>query len=281
MIEHYLTSYRRVLVLTLMMSTMLIGCASKREVRARKKPENKKVSELLRSMKEKRFLPEYLSMRAGVTVETGGKESSFKANIRMRRDSAVWISISAFGYEAARILATKDSVWVMNRSDRTYQKSDFNLLAEKMDLSLEFNAFQQILLGNDIGLDSLDKVKRSHDKDFYVLSSVSKRKLKKVHERPEKMDSDIYVSNKIDPESFRPVMISLFDLITNQSVSLKFSNFEPVMQTTVARSLMATIVARRLVEVKVEITRLEPKESLSFPFTIPSKYTYEESGKRP
>src|SRR5918993_935414 len=51
-----------------------------------------------------------------------GKKSDFNANIRLIKDSVMWISINALlGIEAFRVLITPDSVKVMNKVDKVIQ----------------------------------------------------------------------------------------------------------------------------------------------------------------
>ena len=58
-------------------------------------------------------------MNGELITENG--EIGFTGSIRMRRDSLVWLSASAFlGVENIRTLVTHDSVFLLNRMEQTY-----------------------------------------------------------------------------------------------------------------------------------------------------------------
>lgn len=58
-------------------------------------------------------------MNGELNVENGTVD--FTGTLRMRRDSAVWVSVSALmGMESIRTLVTQDSVILVNRMNQTY-----------------------------------------------------------------------------------------------------------------------------------------------------------------
>ena len=78
-----------------------------------------------------------------VTLTSNLSTFTFNGTLRMRRDSAVWISASAMmGMESLRTLITQDSVIMVNRMDQTYLAEPLQLVAEKMHLPAT------LLLGN-------------------------------------------------------------------------------------------------------------------------------------
>ncbi|RYY31568.1 MAG: DUF4292 domain-containing protein, partial [Chitinophagaceae bacterium] len=84
-----------------------------------------------------------------------GKKSDFNANIRLYKDSALWISINALlGIEAFRVLITPDSVKVLNKVDKIIQLRSVSYLKEVARIPFTFNDLQDLLIGNPIYLDS-------------------------------------------------------------------------------------------------------------------------------
>ena len=62
-----------------------------------------------------------------VSVDNNGKKNSYKGVMKIQRDSAIWISMTApLGIEVARILITQDSVKFIDRYHKEYFKGDFN-----------------------------------------------------------------------------------------------------------------------------------------------------------
>lgn len=84
-----------------------------------------------------------------VTLASHPSPLTFNGTLRMRRDSAVWISASAMmGMESLRALITQDSVIMVNRMDQTYLAEPLQLVAEKMHLPATLQETQALLLGN-------------------------------------------------------------------------------------------------------------------------------------
>jgi hypothetical protein len=66
---------------------------------------------------------------------TDGKGHDVNANVRMYKDSAIWISVNAIlGIEAIRLLVTKDSVKLVNKLEKTYAARGISFLQEATSL---------------------------------------------------------------------------------------------------------------------------------------------------
>ena len=78
----------------------------------------------------------------------GSDEWAFTGNIRMRRDSTIWISVSAFlGMESIRALVTQDSVVLVNRMNQTYLAEPMSNLVQTLQIP-SLQETQALLLGD-------------------------------------------------------------------------------------------------------------------------------------
>lgn len=263
------------IALSVWVSTILVGCKSNAPILPRLTPDNnKKTSQLLSKVHENSFRPRTVSFKASATFVSGDKTNSFKLTARIQPDSVIWLSISAYGYEAVRVLARPDSLFFMNRPDKKYFAGDYSYVNQRMNVELDFQVLQSLLLANSIGLEEMEKVRRYNDKNYYVLSSVNKRKLKKAREKDKSIrtDDDLVFSNWIDPELFRIAKVVMLDLRYNQSVSVAYSDFREVKGFRVPYQMETTIASSQYAELKAEYSRFEVNESLSYPFKVSSKY---------
>lgn len=90
--------------------------------------------------------PEYLNIKARISIREDGDETSFSATIRSKKDSLIWISAQAvLGIEAVRLLLTRDSVFLLNKLDKTYSVYDRTFAREKLGIDLDLTILQQIL----------------------------------------------------------------------------------------------------------------------------------------
>ncbi len=71
---------------------------------------------------------------------------SFK--LRMRRDSVIWIRVSKFGFEIARISISRDSFTLINRLRQECVKGPVRAFARKLThLPIDYNFLQNLIMG--------------------------------------------------------------------------------------------------------------------------------------
>lgn len=76
------------------------------------------------------------------------KNYPVNAQLRMKKDSVIWISISAIlGLEALRVQLTPDSVKLINRLSSSYFIGDMSALAQRYNIPLSYQEIQDALLG--------------------------------------------------------------------------------------------------------------------------------------
>lgn len=121
------------------------------------KLKNKSSRFLLKKLASHKIEAEWFSAKARITYKDDNETRKLNANIRMRKDSVIWMNIKKLGVEAARILITTDSVYVINRQAKTYTIRDFSHIDEELGLLIgdqtgqtAFQALQDLLLGNPI-----------------------------------------------------------------------------------------------------------------------------------
>lgn len=92
---------------------------------------------------------DYLTSSSKIRYRNDGENVSATANIRIKKDSVIWISVTpGFGIEAARGLITRDSVSFINRLDKEYSTYSFAELSNKFNFDLNYDLLQAVLLGD-------------------------------------------------------------------------------------------------------------------------------------
>ena len=91
---------------------------------------------------------QWMTAKMSGVLGMGSEEFSFTGNLRMRRDSTIWMSISAFmGMESIRTLITQDSVMLVNRMNQTYMVEPTSIMAQTMQAP-SLQEIQAMLLGD-------------------------------------------------------------------------------------------------------------------------------------
>ena len=95
-------------------------------------------------------------MTANLDIQAEGNGMSFdnlSGQLRMRNDSIVWLSVTAtMGVEVLRAKVSNDSVWVLNRMEKTYLAEPLDSLCAKVGMPLSLPLVQTMLLDNNEGV---------------------------------------------------------------------------------------------------------------------------------
>lgn len=263
---------------------------------------------MFRELKNNELQFDWLSLKAEARATIDENSNAFKVNIRIRKDSLIWISASSLlGVEAARAEITPDSIKLMDKINSTYYLGDMDSLAEKFDVDADFETLQSLLVGNSIDLKDSTNLKISVQKGDYLLSTFKKRKLRRLirkneklekkseklekksnHSDPEKQDRFEKKSDKIEREdekydmilqslwidagNFKITKISINDLKTNYTLTGDYSNFSPVENQQIAHGASFYSESKKNMKLDLEYTKITLNIPQSVPFNIPDKY---------
>ncbi len=136
-------------LLAILAAFILQSCASGRKAAA-DKLRTRDADYLMSEMAQRQVEPEWMSARARIKYDDGYMNVGGTANILLRKDSLVWVSVRKLGFEVARAMITPDSVYVIDRLNNEYLVEDLEYLAEEYKVPADFDALQAIFLGNPV-----------------------------------------------------------------------------------------------------------------------------------
>lgn len=260
--------------LVFLLPICLVSCGGSKNI-VNQPIEGNNAEFILSEMNNSELNFETFSAKSAVTITKEEKVTSFKANLRIRTDSAIWISITPiFGIEMARVLITEDSVKVLDRLNKEYFTGDFDYINNKFNLDLEFSMLQSLLVGNMVKFEKEENLRFARDKNLYYLGNLKKRKAKKVEDNPQKITrkSEELISIWIDPFSYKLTEVILTDLSADKFVQGKYSEYQQIEEQLVPRQLNFTIQSENTSSIHIDYSRIDLNEDINFPFNISSKY---------
>ena len=97
---------------------------------------------------------EWLTANVDIQAEYNGLSfNDLSGQIRMRKDSIVWLSVSAIlGAEVLRAKVSFDSVWIVNRMEQSYMVEPLDTLSAQLGMPLSLSLVQTLLLDNNEGV---------------------------------------------------------------------------------------------------------------------------------
>jgi len=204
---------------------------------------------------------DYLSAKAKISFEDGAKNISGVANIRMRKDSVLWISLSpGFGVEVVRAMVTIDSAFVIDKINKKFLSFSFESLSKKFDFDLNFNLIQSVILGNLIYPYKRERLVKENE----------------VYTCNQQVDQ-FQFENIIGASTMKLEKLKVNDANTQNSISVTYSDFQRVQEQVLPFLIKTQFDYAKQdkspTKMGIEFKQSEiEKKPLKFPFNVPSKY---------
>jgi hypothetical protein len=205
---------------------------------------------------------EYLHGKARLNFRDNTKEREVKANIRIRKDSVIWMTFSVIGVQGGKALINKDSITIVSTVDKEYYVFDYPELSRRFNFKIDFQVIQSAMLGN------LVMAKGASDEI----------NVEEKYNRLNQKQGSITIKNLINKESKKLELVELSETSTGNMIRLDYSDFQPVGDKLfpfkgVIELLYKTQkgVVNNTIVFEYSKAEVGDKE-LRFPFNIPKRY---------
>lgn len=111
-------------------------------------PETLVTQDLWRAIGEQNIEYTWYAAKADIQVKTEDFTMGGNADIRIRKDSIIFMSIRKFGLELARVKVTPDSIFALNRLQAQYLVLPIDSLRALYEVPFDFSELQEVLVGN-------------------------------------------------------------------------------------------------------------------------------------
>lgn len=254
---------------------MLMGCKTQRTII--KDPIREEGAEyLISQLKKNEARFEALTARFSATMVQDNKDrTSFSGQMRIKRDSLIWMSISpALGIEAVRLVISQDSIFLLNRINKTYLKTDFSFINGVINAALDYDMLQAFLIGNDFAFYEIGKFRASIDGMQYRLTTSNRNKIKKYIREHQDITTIPLQTIWLDPGTFKISHVSVKELeVEGRKLNAYYSGFEVVNNTLFPTKIKIDVSAEKKMDLDLEYSRIDFDADQTFPFKIPSSYT--------
>lgn len=205
----------------------------------------------------------YNSFSAKIKVDyadkASGKEQGATAFLRLRKDSLLWVSLTgALGVEGFRALIRPDSVFLLDKLEKTISRRSIASLQELTGLPLDFTALQDLIMGNPVYFsDSIV----SYETNGNVVSLLSAGGFFKHLLSIDTTGKTILQSKIDDVEESR-----------NRTCFIQFADYLPAQGVQFSTRRDITVTEKSSLNIKLEYKQYSFDEVLTFPFSIPKSY---------
>jgi hypothetical protein len=183
----------------------------------------------------------------------------FNAFVRMKKDSAIWISIiAALNIEAFRVMITPDSLVIMDKLNRTIQKKTLAYLQEITKVPFDYHTLEDLIIGNPIYLDKTI-VAYADQGEKLSLSTVGEA-FKHIL-TVSKNDLSILFS-KLDD----------VDVTRSRTANLSYAEYKMSGTWMFSEMRNISLSEKTKLDVLLDFKQVEFDKALTFPFSIPKNY---------
>ncbi len=233
--------------LFILLVPVLFSCKSKEVIVTQEPLKERSQAFLIRHIDKNKFDFEWLGMKLDAEFTNGDDQQGFKATVRMRKDSAVSVSVSpALGIEVLRLIVDKDSLKMVSDipGDRYVFLGSVDQLSDLAKIDLDLSTLQDLLIGNPIGLSREEGKMKSgielQDVEYYTLVSRLSRRVRRATESQDslsnhegrriskRLEDNDWISSKfwIESNNYKIVKCELTDIRTRRMVQINYSDFD-------------------------------------------------------
>lgn len=183
----------------------------------------------------------------------------FNAFLRMKKDSAIWVSIiAALNIEAFRVIITPDSITIIDKLSRTVQRKPLSYLQAITQVPFDYSTLEDLIIGNPI---YLDRTIVSYTDQDEKISLATIGKSFKHYLTVGKNDLHLLFS-KLDD----------VDLSRSRTASLAYASYLPVGKWMFASTRNISLSEKNKLDILLDFKQVEFDKPIAFPFSIPKNY---------
>lgn len=231
-------------------------------------------AELWQALDGSRLQFQTFSARADLDIEDASGKSSATAVLRMHRDSLIWVSLRKAGLEGARLLITRDSLHILDRTGKAYYPLAFAGLRTQYGVDLSFAALQDLIAGNALVREPLDW-SAGIDDGKLLLSGEDGGRAYRFWQRPSDLKLAALSLQELSAHpGQQPGHTPLPGSSQALGLTMKLEGYEPLDDQVFAAFRLLTLQGQNPASLQVHFSKMALNEpELSFSFTVNPGYT--------
>lgn len=194
---------------------ILSACHKKKIIKTINAPDyhpevSKRQTRKLIKAKEADFT--FLNCKSKIEFSDGVDNFNASANIRVKKDSIIWVSITAtLGIEAVRCLITTDSVYIINKLQKEYYCYSYQSLKKRLNFDINYNLIQSVLYGNT----PFKVIEQDSSYDCIDTSYTNTKQIR----------GDIQIQNYIKNNTLKLHKLDIGNIATSDKISITYDDF--------------------------------------------------------
>jgi hypothetical protein len=200
-----------------------------------------------------------LYIKSNVRYDNGKQSQNVTAEIKIKKDEQILVSIRFLGITMAKALITPKSVSYYEKINGSYFEGDFSLLSQWLGTDLNYDKVQNMLLGRAVDDLRMGKYAESIVDQTIQLEDVLDSKMKKSFF----FDANTYLLKNQEIEQTS----------ASRKIQIGYSNHTTYKEGTLPLSILInSLQVKGNTEINLEYNTVTFNEELSFPYAVPNDY---------
>lgn len=232
--------------------------------------------EILKNLEDHNKKAENYSIKYNAKVRFLNKKHTLNGLIRIKTDSLIWISIGpSLGVELMRIVATKDSLKYINKTNNTYYIGNYDYLKNITKLNINYEILESIMISQLFVYNSDADVRQelqysSIDSNLYVLRNY-KEKMRDYLKTD--INSDFTQRVYIEPGTFQIQKVIVKDKKVNRNLTLDYRNYKEIDGYMVPEEITFNFnELNSLIQLTINYQKVSVNTEIKLPFRINKKF---------
>lgn len=206
---------------------------------------------------------DYRTFSAKIKVEvtdSKGKQPDLSVVVRMIKDSAIWMSLSAtfLNIEVYRVFITPNQVILLDKQAKEVQYRTLDYLQEVTAIPFDFQTLQNLLVGNPVFFDQNVTSYRQFD-NYILLTSVGEYFKNLLTLTP---DRHLVIRSKLDD----------VDLSRNRTADITYDDYSNSSGLNFSTSRRIQVSEKNKIDIRMNFKQFEFNKDLSVAFNVPKNY---------
>ncbi|MFN7676770.1 DUF4292 domain-containing protein [Flavobacterium sp.] len=199
-----------------------------------------------------------LYIRSSAKYKDDNQSQNVSAEIKIKKDEKILVSIRFLGITMAKALITPSQVKYYEKINGTYFEGDYQSLSQWLGTDLDFIKIQNMLLGEPI--DDMTKAN-------YTTVSIDKfYKLNNIENNTEK-------SFSFETEKYLLKKQQIVQAEKQRMFEVNYSNFQEYTNSILPSNLFINAVQKKgKTVISIDYNSITLNEDLSFPYSVPNGY---------
>jgi hypothetical protein len=250
-------------IMTLLFLMILVSCKTKQAVVtiAPEVPQTKEISaeDVIANHYNNKTNFSSVYIKSNVRFSDEKQTQNVTAEIKIKKDEQILISVRFLGITMAKALITPSSVSYYEKMNGTYFEGDFSGLTQWLGTDLDFSKIQNMLLGQ--AFDNLQQGK-------YALAKVDQG-----YELTDLQAGNTLKSFILDQENFRIQGQAIAQPEQDRMLAVSYSDRSSFNEGNLPMQILIhTFQGKGKTEISFNYRTITFNESLSFPYSIPNGY---------